>query len=120
MRCRSLEKPNRYGYFSISRERRPDMVLEIAEGEKNQFICLDSKYTASHRRILDSMSSAHIYRDSLRCGPVSTSLSIILVPANKTLAMLASDEYWNRYGVGCATLSKKSDASTILDRVFSI
>lgn len=118
MICRSLETPNRYGYFSISRERRPDMVLEIVEGEHKEFICLDSKYTASRGRILDSMSSAHIYRDSLRCGSISPLLSLILAPANKTLAVLGSDKYWNRYGVGCAVVNKQSDAATILDRVF--
>ncbi|AOY87699.1 hypothetical protein BKP64_05670 [Marinobacter salinus] len=117
MKCRSLEKPNRYGYFSISRERRPDMVLEIAKGENKQFICLDSKYTASGERILDSMSSAHIYRDSLRCGSISPLLSIILVPANKTVSVLGSDEYWDRYGVGCAILNKQSDTASLLDRV---
>jgi hypothetical protein len=118
MTCPSLETANRYGYFSISRERRPDMVLEIVEGEHKQFICLDSKYSASRGRILDSMSSAHIYHDSLRCGSISPSLSIILAPANKTLAVLGNDEYWTKYGVGCAILNKQSDAASILDRVF--
>jgi hypothetical protein len=84
------------------------MVLEIVEGEHKQFICLDSKYSASRGRILDSMSSAHIYHDSLRYGSISPSLSIILVPANSALAILNSDDYWNKYMVGCATLSKKS------------
>lgn len=119
MKCCSLETPNQYGYFSISRERRPDMVLEIAEKEHKQFICLDSKYTASRGRILDSMSSAHIYRDSLRCGSISPLLSIILAPANKTLAVLGSDEYWDKHGVGCAIVNNRSDAASVLDRVFN-
>lgn len=79
MTCPSLETPNRYGYFSVTRERRPDMLLEIMEGEGRTFICLDSKYTASKARILDSMASAHIYRDSLRCIKRIPTLSLILV-----------------------------------------
>ena len=120
MTCRSLEAPNRYGYFSITRERRPDLVLEIVEDEQKRFICLDSKYTSSRGRILDSMASAHVYRDSLRCGTVSPSLSIIIVPANQTLDVLSSQEYWNRYGVGCATLATRSDASAILNQAFDL
>jgi len=116
MTCPSLETPNRYGYFSVSKERRPDILLEIVDGEQKRFICLDSKYTASKSRILDSMSSAHIYRDSLRCGQAEPSLSIILVPANQDLAVLGSQNYWCNHGVGCAILKKSDDAYFILDQ----
>lgn len=96
------------------------MLLEIVHGEQKKFICLDSKYTASKSRILDSMSSAHIYRDSLRCGKAEPSLSIILVPANQALAVLGGWDYWNSHRVGCATLGKRGDAFKLLDQVFSL
>lgn len=120
MTCRSLEKANHYGYYSISRERRPDLILEVLEGDQKQFVCMDSKYTASHGGILDAMSSAHIYRDSLRCDSLHCSLSILLVPANTTLPMLTTEDYWREHKVGCATLGDNEDASAVIDRVLGL
>lgn len=120
MTCPSLETPNRYGYFSVTRERRPDMLLEIMEGEGRTFICLDSKYTASKARILDSMASSHIYRDSLRCIKRIPTLSLILVPANIHLPGLSATNYWRRNKVGCAVVAKTSDAENLLDMVIDL
>ena len=92
------------------------MLLEIVHGEKKKFICLDSKYTASKSRILESMAFAHIYRDSLRCGDAAPVLSIILVPANEALPVLRSKNYWCNHGVGCAILNKSDDVYVILDQ----
>ena len=110
MVCYSLESANQYGYCSITRERRPDLVLEIADHEHCRFICLDSKYTASRATILNSMASAHIYRDSLRRGDSRVDLSVILVPAIAEVGVLATEEYWQRHGVGCYQLSNIVDA----------
>lgn len=115
--CKSLESYNRYGYCSISRERRPDLTLEVKNQTKKHFICLDSKYTASRGGILNSMASAHIYQDSLRCGAQPPVLSIILVPANPALSRLDTADYWQRHRVGCFTLKQKSDVPTLLDRL---
>lgn len=120
MTCPSLETPNRYGYCSVSKERRPDMLLEIVDGEQKRFICLDSKYTASKSRILDSMASAHIYRDSLRCGDAAPVLSIILVPANEEVPVLGLDNYWQRNKIGCARLAASSDSKMLLDMVSKV
>ena len=64
--CPSLENQNRYGYYSISRERRPDLVLEYSDEDGTRFICLDSKYTSHRSGVLESMASAHIYKDSIK------------------------------------------------------
>jgi len=117
MACPSLESPNIYEYFSITRARRPDMLLEIMDGDQRRFICLDSKYTASKSRILDSMASAHIYRDSLRRDDATPNLSIILVPINEDVPALGVTSYWERNHVGCAVLADKADADAVLDLV---
>lgn len=119
MTCPSLEKPNQYGYFSVTRERRPDMLLEIADGNQNRFICLDSKYSASKSRILDSMASAHIYQDSLRYKHSAPHLSIILVPANEDVAVLGELSYWRKNKVGCAKLAVSKDVDTLLGTLFA-
>ncbi|MDQ2076876.1 DUF2357 domain-containing protein [Marinimicrobium sp. ABcell2] len=117
MTCRSLESVNQYGYCSISRERRPDLVLEVDEDGSKRFICLDSKYSSSKTRILDSMASAHIYRDSLRLCGRRPELSLILVPANPDVGRLADQEYQERHGVGCVTLSNQNDARSVVRKL---
>ncbi|WP_350227805.1 DUF2357 domain-containing protein [Neptuniibacter halophilus] len=115
--CRSMEEDNHYGYCSISRERRPDLVLEYRKGQQVRFICLDSKYTAYRSRILDSMASAHIYRDSIKFRGKAPSLSVLLVPANKEVPRLSDPDYLDTHGVGCLTLVNNRDAVELLKRM---
>lgn len=112
--CPSMERTNAYGYTSISRERRPDLVLEFADSKCKWFICLDSKYSASKARILDAMASAHIYRDSLRLDGRPPDLSIILVPTSQAVSLLADEGYQARHGVGCVALSAAEDAERLM------
>lgn len=108
--CPSLEDQNRYGYYSISRERRPDLVLEYSDEEGTRFICLDSKYTSHKSGILESMASAHIYKDSIKQQGAATRYSLLLVPSNQQATLLSSEDYLNRHGVGCITLVNVGDA----------
>lgn len=119
MVCYSLESANQHGYCSITRERRPDLILEIKDQNNSRFICLDSKYTASRSTILNSMGSAHIYRDSLRRDSLRPDLSVILVPAIADAGALATENYYQRHGVGCFQLSNNADASSIVLRLLS-
>lgn len=119
MNCRGMSKPNSYKYYSITGERRPDLVLEVTEQGMTRFICLDSKYSASRGRILDAMSSAHIYHDALRRNEDRAQLSLILVPANKELEELAHQDYWRKHGVGCYSMREMQDAQDLLDKLFT-
>lgn len=112
--CPSMENPNAYGYSSISKERRPDLVLEIADGEHNRYLCLDSKYSASKTRILDAMATAHIYRDSLRLAGKPPSKSLLLVPANPDALRLAEESYQESHKVGCIVLETENDAARLI------
>lgn len=109
--CPSLENQNRYGYYSISRERRPDLVLEYSDGDGRRFICLDSKYTTSRSGILNAMASAHIYRDSIKQKGAAPLCSVLLVPGNPGTTLLSSKEYVNRYGVGCIPMANNDEAA---------
>lgn len=103
MKCRSLSTENEQGYFSISRERYPDLIFEVnCESEGRKFAVLDSKYSCSKQRILEAMASAHIYRDSLRLGNTRAALSLILVPAMADeILPLSERTFWSEHGVGC-------------------
>ncbi len=52
--------------YSVSGERRPDLVLLWNEGERRRWVCLDAKYRVAKDRLADAFESAHLYRDSLR------------------------------------------------------
>jgi hypothetical protein len=112
--CPALEAENSHGYASISRERRPDLVLEYVNDELIQYICLDSKYSASKDRLLDSMASAHIYRDSIRREGVAPRLSLLLVPQNKYAPRLSGIEYISRHSVGCLAMASSQQAELVV------
>jgi hypothetical protein len=53
--------------FSISKERRPDLVLTwTSPGGEKSWVCVDAKYRVSPDAVGEALGSAHIYRDSLR------------------------------------------------------
>lgn len=52
--------------FSISKARRPDLVLLWQEGEWRRWVCLDAKYRVTKDNLAEAFESAHFYRDSLR------------------------------------------------------
>ncbi|MFS7380690.1 DUF2357 domain-containing protein [Rahnella inusitata] len=103
---------------SISGMRKPDLVLEVENAGMTQFICLDSKYTSRSKRILEEMTSAHIYHDSLRWEQKRPVLSLLLVPCNKHLAELESESWWQEHQTGCFTLQNVESSSQLLDRLW--
>ena len=117
--CPSLETRNRYGYYSTSRERRPDLVLEYSDRNGTRFICLDSKYTTSRSHILESMASAHIYRDAIKQQGAAPLCSLLLVPGNPDTALLSSEDYVSRNSVGCIPVADDSDAAKALLGLFT-
>ncbi|MFO7593221.1 MAG: DUF2357 domain-containing protein [Pseudomonadota bacterium] len=114
MVCPSLENPNRYGYYSISRERRPDIVLEYTDVDRTDFVCLDSKYTSHNRGILEAMASAHIYNDAVKHQGKSPVCSLLLVPNNQNTEKLETEQYIENHHVGCITLNNNNDAKKVL------
>jgi hypothetical protein len=118
--CPSLETPNRYGYCSTSRERRPDFVLEYTGTDRKAYICLDSKYITSRTGILDSMGSAHIYRDSIKLGGAMPICSLLLVPKNPDAALLSTEEFIRRNDAGCITMVDSDDAGAAISFLLNL
>lgn len=117
--CPSLETKNRYGYTSISRERRPDLVFEFRDGETQRFICLDAKYRTSRFGVLDAMASAHIYRDSVKCNGKGPEYSVLLLPHCAQTAQLSTRDYINRNRVGCLGLTSIQEVSEMTQRLIN-
>jgi hypothetical protein len=118
--CPSLEQQNGYGYLSVSRERRPDFVLEYTDNEGTRFLCLDSKYRVSREALLDAMASAHVYRDSIRKDGNSPLASLLIAPDAGQVDLLASDEYLARNQVGCVSLRETAQAVDVAKRLLAM
>lgn len=75
--------------WSLSREREPDIVLIVRDGDATRFVVFDVKYRVSRQYILDAMASAHIYQDSLRIGARRPEATLLIVPRADGAAWLA-------------------------------
>jgi hypothetical protein len=113
----SLSPPKSHGYYSISRERRPDLILEIKAGGRIYFVSLDAKYMASRQSILEAMSSAHIYKDSIKKEEKPPALALLLVPTTTEVTALAAEDYRKKYGVGCVELSSAETAQRLIESI---
>lgn len=92
---------------SISRQREPDLLLTVvrAQGDQAQFVVFDAKYRVSRANVLDAMSSAHIYRDSLRIGQVRPRASFLLVPAGGGAPWLEQQGFQAEHEVGVVPMA---------------
>lgn len=50
----------------LSGHKKPDLVLTLETGGIRRLLVIDAKYRTSRPNVLDTMASAHIYRDALR------------------------------------------------------
>ncbi|GJH02773.1 nuclease domain-containing protein [Paraburkholderia terrae] len=86
--------------WSLSRERRPDIVLVASRGSAHRMLILDAKYRSGRSNVLDAMASAHIYHDSLYLDDRRPDLSLLLLPGASEVDSLERRETWETFGVG--------------------
>ncbi|TFZ02980.1 DUF2357 domain-containing protein [Ramlibacter henchirensis] len=86
--------------YSISRERRPDIVLVHATPSSSRAMVLDAKWRSGRDRILESMESAHIYHDALRFDQRCPEPCLILLPAPTSVPSLETAKFVGEHGVG--------------------
>lgn len=90
--------------WSVSAERRPDIVLILTEGAARRFIVFDAKYRSGRSNTLDAMSSSHIYHDALRLDGQRPDLCLLLLPGDIAVDAMEMPSFWSQHGVG--TLSE--------------
>lgn len=101
-------------FKSISGTRYPDIVVTLEVQGRRSFIVLDAKYRVSSSAVLDAMSSAHIYRDSLRYAGRRPERALLLVPAGGGVPWLEDEAFQDEHGVGVVVFSPdRSDAGAI-------
>ncbi|WP_250523451.1 MULTISPECIES: DUF2357 domain-containing protein [unclassified Caballeronia] len=86
--------------WSLSKERRPDIVLVASRGSAHRMLIFDAKYRSGKSNVLDAMESAHIYHDSLFLDDRRPDLSLLLLPGASEVDSLEQCETWATFGVG--------------------
>jgi hypothetical protein len=71
-----------------------------SDGGDPRFVVFDAKYRASRANVLDAMSSAHIYQDSLRIGSRRPEASFLLVPCGGGAPWLEDAAFQAEHRVG--------------------
>jgi hypothetical protein len=99
------------GYWSVSRQRVPDIVLRVDDFGASKFFVFDAKYRTSRDAVLDAMASAHIYQDSLRLGHSRPQASVLLVPAGGGAPWLEAPGFSVQHGVGVHAVSVDEQAA---------
>ncbi len=91
-------------FWSISGERRPDIVLDWRRGGNVGFLVFDAKYRISRANVLEAMERAHIYNDSLRMNRSRPLASLLLTPAPTDAAWLETKKFFDEHGSGVLPL----------------
>lgn len=86
--------------WSISGERRPDLVLVHHRPEGAAAMILDAKWRSGRDNVLDAMESAHIYHDALRLGSAQPSPCVLLLPGTACVAELEQQTFVKAHSVG--------------------
>lgn len=92
-------------HYSISGERRPDIVITYTAGDVQRFLVFDPKYSVARSSVLSAMEAAHIYRDCLRWDGRAPDLALLLIPASGGAGWLEDPAFHVQYRVGALPLS---------------
>lgn len=100
-------------FRSVSRKRRPDIVVTAELQGDRRYIVLDPKYTQNRSGVLASMASAHIYNDSLRWRGERPCKALLLLPAGGGAPWLEADELIRAERVGALVLSPEDGSDKL-------
>jgi hypothetical protein len=103
-----IEVPHRW---SVSKQREPDVVLAVRNGNATKFVVFDVKYRVSRQNVLDAMTSAHIYQDSLRIGARRPEATFLIVPRSNGAAWLTAPGFLDAHRVGVYALDAEGSAT---------
>ena len=105
------------GFRSVSGRREPDIVITFCEGSRRRWYVLDAKYRTTRSNVLDAMSSAHIYRDSLRWHQRKPESAVLLVPRSGGAPWMEEPDFIHAHHVGVCALSPDTDIGELLDNL---
>ncbi|MEJ5028440.1 DUF2357 domain-containing protein [Comamonas sp. MYb69] len=96
----SLKPSSKRLGWSLSKERRPDLILVYhCKGERQTFV-LDAKWRSGRSNVLDAMESAHIYHDALRMDNRAPTFSLLLLPGASEVPEFEAIEFIQTHAIG--------------------
>ena len=99
------KKAETAAHYSISRKRRPDIVVTCTRADRERFIVFDPKYCVARSSVLAAMEAAHIYSDCLRWNGRAPDLTLLLIPSTSEAAWLEEPAFHAEHSVGALPLS---------------
>nr|WP_257626340.1 nuclease domain-containing protein [Janthinobacterium sp. NKUCC06_STL] len=102
------KKKDNARFYSISGERRPDIVVTYMSVKRQHCVVFDPKYSVSRTSVLAAMETAHLYRDCLRWNNRAPDLVLLLIPASGEANWLEEQTYHSTHRVGVLPLSPAS------------
>lgn len=112
--CPAVDQPPYREFSSISRQRYPDIALTVCRDGSEHFIVMDAKYRSSRGAVLDAMSSAHIYHDSLRWRGRRPDCALLLIPRGGAVPTLEDSQYRRKNSVGAVAIGDSDDAAELV------
>lgn len=86
--------------WSISRERRPDILLVLRTGDERRAMVIDAKWRSGRENVLQAMESAHIYHDALRLAGCRPSPCVLVLPGDGAVESLGTLDFIQTNRVG--------------------
>lgn len=99
--------------WSLSGERRPDLVLVHHSPSGVAAMIFDAKWRSGRENVLQSMESAHLYHDALRIGSARITPCVLLFPGSSWVPELEKQSFIQAHGVG-AVSSVRTSAPGVL------
>ncbi|MEE8468661.1 MAG: nuclease domain-containing protein, partial [Planctomycetota bacterium] len=100
----------KHDFWSVSQKRIPDILMMAEDERGRRFLVLDAKYRVSRSNVLDAMTSAHVYHDSLRLGDRRPDSSMLMVPAGGGAPWLEERDFQEEHHVGVHVLCPGTSA----------
>ncbi|HET7561884.1 MAG TPA: DUF2357 domain-containing protein [Rhodanobacteraceae bacterium] len=113
------DQASRWRCNSLSGERFPDITLTLDGPDGSAFMVLDAKYRASRTNVLDAMTSAHLYHDSLTWRGNRPWRSLLLVPRTDHVPWLADSAFQATYGIGAVALARRDCTAALREALLT-
>ncbi len=102
--------------WSLSGERRPDLVVTHRSARGARWVCLDAKWRVGRDNLADAFTSVHIYRDALRddsAGGPCVGAALLSPACRPGTEDWFSAEFRDRFGCGAFVFAPGLEGSTI-------
>jgi hypothetical protein len=106
--------------YSVSGERRPDIVATWKGAGSTRWACVDAKYRVRADKIAEALGSAHVYRDALRWDDCGGRCEMVLLAVPNMMPACApwfSESFLRENGVGAVVAAPGVETEVLVERL---